>query len=89
MQTGFGTLSGLAVDNQDNIYISEAVRVDKIAKDGTISVVTGFLSEADDGTRTYLHGPLNNAEQVAVDAEGRVYIAVRQDGRVVVATPNR
>jgi sugar lactone lactonase YvrE len=89
LQTGLGTLSGLTLDSQDNIYISEGVRVDKITKDGTVSVVTGFLSEADDGTRTYLHGPLNNAEQVAVDAEGRVYIAVRQDGRVVVATPNK
>lgn len=87
LKSGFGTFTGMTVDAQDNIYISESARVDVIGKDGRVRVLTGFLSEADDGTRSYLHGPLNNAAGVAVDAAGRIYIAVGQDGQVVVLQP--
>lgn len=87
LDSGFGSLSGLAVDADDNIYLSEGVRVDVISKNGRVRVLTGFLAEDDDGNRSYLDGAINGASGLAVDAAGRVYIAVQQDGKVLVATP--
>lgn len=87
MKVGFGSLAGMAMDANDNIYLSESVRVDVISKDGRVRVLTGFLGEDDDGNRSYLDGPMNGASGLAVDAAGRVYIAVQQDRRVLVATP--
>ena len=86
-KTGLGSLSGLAVDESDNIYLSESVRVDVISKDGKIRILTGFVGEDDEGNRSYLEGPINGASGLAADSAGRVYIAVQQDGRVLMATP--
>ena len=87
MKTGLGSLAGLAVDESDNIYLSESVRVDVISKDGKIRILTGFVGEDDEGNRSYLDGPINGASGLAVGSAGRVYIAVQQDGRVLRATP--
>lgn len=86
-KTGLGELQGLATDSGGNIYISETVRVSKIAPDGKIAVITGFLGEADDGTRSYLDRPLAGAGGLAVDSSGRVYISLMQEGRIIVAVP--
>ena len=87
LDTGFGSLDGLAVDANDNVYLSESLRVDMISPDGAIRVVTGFVSEDDSGNLSYIDGPLNGADGLAVDGQGRIYISARQDGRVLVATP--
>ena len=86
-KTGLGLLQGMAIDSQDNLYISESVRVSKIAKDGRVTVITGFLGEDDDGNDSYLDRPLAGAGGLAVDSAGRVYISMMQEGRVVVAEP--
>lgn len=86
-ETGLGILQGMTVDANDNIYISESLRIDSISRDGTVRVVTGFLGEDDAGNRSYLNGPLNGAGSIAVDSAGRIYVSIWHDGRVWVATP--
>ena len=84
---GLGPIDGLAVDSQDNIYISEYSRISVIDKQGRIYIVTGLVSEDDDGVRSYIDGPLNGCDGLAVDSDGRLYFSVREDGRVMVAVP--
>ena len=86
-KTGLAQLTGMTVDGSGNIYISETVRVDKIAPDGRVTVITGFLGEDDDGNRSYLDQPLAGAGALAVDSGGRVFISVMQEGRILVAEP--
>jgi len=88
-RTGLGTLQAMAIDADDNIYISESVRVNRISKDGRVSVVTGFLAEDDEGSRHYLDGPLAGVGGLAVDSAGRIYISVAPQGKVYVAEPRR
>ncbi len=86
-KTGLGQLQGLATDAKGNIYISETVRVNKIAPDGKVTVVTGFLGEDDNGYRSYMDRPLAGAGALAVDSDGRIYISLMQEGRIIVAVP--
>jgi sugar lactone lactonase YvrE len=83
----FGLIDGIAMDAAGAIYVSEQLRVDRISTDGRVEVLTGYLSEDDSGVRTFRDGPLNGVAGLAVDESGRLYIAVRQDGRILVATP--
>lgn len=80
---GLGSIAGLAVDAEDNIYISEISRISRISVDGRIQVLAGFVSEDDQGTKTYRVQPLNGCDGIAIDTNGRVYLSVRQEGRVV------
>ncbi len=83
---GFGTIGGLAMDANGNLYLSEQTRVDMITTDGKVQILTGFLSEDDSGARTFLDGPLNGVGGLAVDSTGKIYMAVRQDGVVLTMT---
>ena len=84
---GLGSIDGLAVDSQDNIYISEHSRISVIDEHGRIYIITGLVGEDDDGVRSYINGPLNGCDGLAVDSNGRLYFSVREDGRVMVAVP--
>jgi sugar lactone lactonase YvrE len=87
LDAGFGPIDGLAVDAAGRIYVSERLRIDVINSDGKVQVLTGFLAEDDNGARTYIDGPLGGSNSIAVDADGRLYISLKDEGRIVVATP--
>ncbi len=84
---GLGSIDGLAVDSKDNIYISEYSRISVVDKEGRIYIVTGFVAEDDKGVKSYIDGPLNGCDGLAVDSDGRLYFSAREDGRVIVAAP--
>jgi hypothetical protein len=70
--------TGVAVDGQRNVYISDAdnYRVRKVSPDGTITTVAGSGasgSSGDGGPATSAR--LNQPEGVAVDGQGNLYIA--------------
>jgi ABC-type branched-subunit amino acid transport system substrate-binding protein/sugar lactone lactonase YvrE len=87
-----GTIGGMTVDGQGNIYIPEpfAHRIRRITPDGTVSTLAGT------GSPGYVDGPIamaqfNGAVGLAVDAAGDVYVAdggnhcirlIRPDGTV-------
>ena len=71
-----GTIGGMAIDGQGNIYIPEpfAHRIRRITPDGMVSTLAGT------GSPGYADGPIataqfNGAVGLAVDAAGNVYVA--------------
>ncbi|MBI4877882.1 MAG: hypothetical protein HY822_24895 [Acidobacteria bacterium] len=84
---GLDRPDGLAVDDGDNIYISEPGRLNAVRTDGRIYVLSGYIGEDDNGVKFYLDGPRNGCDGVATDRQGRIYFSVRNGGQVVVAEP--
>jgi ABC-type branched-subunit amino acid transport system substrate-binding protein/sugar lactone lactonase YvrE len=87
-----GAIGGMAIDQQGNIYIPEALahRIRRITPDGLVSTLAGT------GSPGYADGPVATAQfsspvGLAVDAAGNVYVAdsgnhcvrlIRPDGTV-------
>jgi sugar lactone lactonase YvrE len=88
LNTGFGSLAGLAVDSSGNIYVSESDRIDMITPGGTVQVVTGLVFQADSGSNNYLDGPLSGVNSLAVGPTGLIYASVGNQGRVLVIQPH-
>lgn len=72
----FNNPSGMAIDAQGNVYISDTFnnRIRKMAPDGTVTTIAG------DGNAGYVDGPAANAEfyapqGLALDASGNLYVA--------------
>ncbi|MFB3776649.1 MAG: hypothetical protein ACE141_03530 [Bryobacteraceae bacterium] len=84
---GLDTIEGLAVDAQDNLYIAEYQRVSVINSAGRIQVISGLVGQDDNGSKSYIDGPLNGCDGMAVDSDGRLYFSVRDDGQVKVVEP--
>lgn len=84
---GLDRIGGMTVDANDNLYIAESLRVSIVGNGGRIHILTGFRAEDDDGARSFIDGPLNGCDSLAVDRQGRLYISLREEGRVVMAAP--
>jgi sugar lactone lactonase YvrE len=76
MGSEFSSPSGMVLDAQGNMYISDSFnnRIRKIGTDGTVSTIAG------NGTAGYVDGPAAQAEfyapqGLAVDAQGDVFVA--------------
>ena len=85
---GLGSIEGMTIDTSDRIYLTETPRLSVIQPDGRIYVVAGFVSQNDDGVSTYLNGPMNGCDGVAVDGNGQVYLSLAQAGQVMLVLPN-
>jgi sugar lactone lactonase YvrE len=77
--------TGVAVDADGNVFIADLQnhRVRKVTKDGIITTVAGTGkagSRGDEGLAT--QAQLNGPENVAVDANGNLYITDQDNGRV-------
>lgn len=86
-EVGLGRIEGMAVDAAGRIYISDSGRLSVVGKDGRFRVLTGFIGEDDDGRKLYLDEARNGCDGLAVDAQGRLYFSLRQEGRVMLAEP--
>lgn len=87
-EASFNTPSGLAVDAQGNVYVADtgnhAIR--KVTPEGRVSTLAG------DGTPGWRDGPAGQARfngplAVAVDGQGRVFVADTYNDRIRVITP--
>ena len=85
---GLGSIEGMTIDASDRIYLTETPRLSVIQPDGRIYVVAGLVSQSDDGVSTYLNGPMNGCDGVAVDGSGRVYLSLAQTGQVMLVLPD-
>ncbi|MDB5002633.1 MAG: hypothetical protein JWQ34_858 [Mucilaginibacter sp.] len=72
----FGTLEGIAVDANNNIYVSDTKykKIRKITPDGVVTTLAGS------GTQGFANGPgaaaqFNNPHGLAVDAAGNVFVS--------------
>jgi ABC-type branched-subunit amino acid transport system substrate-binding protein len=84
-----GTIGGMAIDRQGNIYIPEplAHRIRRITPDGFVSTLAGT------GSPGYTDGPIATAQfytpaGLAVDADGNVYVADSGNHRVRLIRPD-
>lgn len=82
--SGFNGPFGVAVDGQGNVFVSEmwgprGPSVQKCSLTGACSLFAGVMNQGSDEFG-YLAGPLD----LAVDAQGRVYVAEQGNGRVQV-----
>ena len=83
----FNTPSALAVDDEGNLYVADTGnnRVRKVTKEGVVTTLAG------DGTAGFRDGPAREAQfdapvGVAVDKEGRVFVADTYNDRIRVVT---
>lgn len=79
----FNTPSGLAPDNQGNLYVADTGnnRISKITPEGIVSTVAG------DGVAGYIDGPaaqarFNGPVGIAVDAQRNVFVADTYNDRI-------
>jgi sugar lactone lactonase YvrE len=84
---GFGAIDGLTVDAAGNIYVSEYPRLSVIAPDGRIRILTGYAGENDAGVKAYLDEARRGCDSIAVSPAGRIYLALRLEGKVISASP--
>ncbi len=74
------TSGGIAIDAEDNLYVTDNTRIRKITPDGIISTIAGLLKAASqDGDRTtasFLH-----LENIAVDNKGNIYVTDYAPGK--------
>jgi sugar lactone lactonase YvrE len=79
--SALGGPSGLAVDSAGNLYIADGAGVagnpylEKVAPDGTLTIVAGNGTRGEPVPGTATQSPLRTPTGVAVDASGTVFIA--------------
>lgn len=78
----FNTLGDVAVDISGNVYISELNRIRKITPDGVVTTLAGGSSGGADGTGAAAQ--FSNAEGLAIDAAGNLYVADTGNHRIRV-----
>ncbi|MCX6612850.1 MAG: hypothetical protein NTW74_18620, partial [Acidobacteria bacterium] len=76
-RTGFGSIDGLSIDAAGNLYISEVKRLTRIRPNGRVEILTGYQSQADDGTATYYNEQLDKIDAVAILPDGTLAFTTR------------
>ena len=83
VQASFNTPSGLAIDDDGNLYVADTAnnRIRKVTSEGVVSTIAG------DGTAGYVDGPaaqarFNGPIGVATDNQGNVYVADTYNDRI-------
>ena len=77
---GFSDTWGIAIDQTDNLYVTDGNLVRKITYDGTVSTIAGIAkAEVKDGNRetaSFLH-----LENITIDTKGNIYVTDYAPGK--------
>ncbi|SDH26676.1 hypothetical protein [Chitinophaga filiformis] len=85
-EASFGSLRGLEVDNQGNLYVVDVKKVRKITPEGVVTTMPGLYPSPYNPT-----GPndsWNNPGDVIVDKQGNMYVSDRNDNAIYKRTPS-
>ncbi|MDP4150782.1 MAG: NHL repeat-containing protein [Bacteroidota bacterium] len=86
VQAQFIAPTGMAIDGQGNLYVSDNTRIRKITPDAMVTTLAGDLNAAfKDGTGTAAE--FWSPGGVAVDGQGNVYVADTYNMRIRKITP--
>lgn len=73
--------NGIAIDREDNMYVtSSSNRIEKITPSGIVTVLAGSTTGFADGTGT--NAKFNQPVGIAVDSDGVVYVADKNNYRI-------
>ncbi|TYB79952.1 hypothetical protein ES674_08525 [Bizionia myxarmorum] len=84
----FDSPRGITIDNAGNFYIADTEnhKIRKINPNGTVSTIAGSIEGDADGTGT--NAQFNAPEGIAIDSQGNLYIADRDNNKIRKITPN-
>ena len=73
-------IEDLVMDEQENIYLSEAHRILKITPDGSLSIVAGGSPGYKDGDGE--SAKFNGPKGLSADKQGNIYVADSNNNRI-------
>lgn len=77
---GFSNTGGIAIDSEDNLYVSDNTKIRKITPDGIVSTIAGIARAAsvdgDKNTASFLR-----LENIAIDNKGNIYVTDYAPGK--------
>jgi len=79
-EAGFSNTAGIAIDAEDNLYVTDNTRIRKITQDGMVSTIAGvFSAESKDGDRTT--ASFLRLENITIDDKGNIYVTDYAPGK--------
>lgn len=77
---GFSNTDGIAIDAEDNLYVTNNTSIRKITPDGMVSTVAGMArAESKDGDRST--ASFLRLENIAIDNKGNIYVTDYAPGK--------
>lgn len=77
---GFNKTSGIAIDEEDNLYVTDNTKIRKITPEGMVSTIAGntksALKDGDRSTATFIQ-----AGAIAIDNKGNIYVTDKASGK--------
>ncbi len=77
---GFNNTSGIAIDSEDNLYVTDNTKIRKITAEGIVSTFAGTINaESKDGDRTT--ASFLKLGYITIDTKGNIYVTDNAPGK--------
>jgi hypothetical protein len=76
----FTQIADMAIDNDDNIYVTDENHIRKITPQGQVSTIAGSSPGYRDGEGA--NAQFNGADGLGIDTEGNIYVAESHNNRI-------